>query len=197
MIDWKMHVIDLGIESKTDAEIGVILSGLTKGPIDVGKAKFWLKQQGLLLRSQIDPSQTSGALWTVYSDVNTPAELKAGLAEFFEHVLDPTSRTIATNTVEWAAKAEGLLSTLEAAGVITSAQHEAFHDLDGGLVYSGGVTTADVTAARAAYAVHLNKVALETWFTETFWNPVLAGIQDGTHANQAAINAAVIVLAGG
>lgn len=142
------------ILEETDAEIAYILSCTTKGPVDVPSVRFWLKNTKpypLLVKSELTGT-VQGVLWNVMQDVNTPAEIVSGLTEFAEHVLDPTSKTVATHTPTWAKKAEDLLSALEASGVITHEQHVEFHDLDGGLKYPSAVTEQDVTDARAAKA---------------------------------------------
>lgn len=130
---------------KTDAQIRDELAALTKLPIQIAELENFLDFEALARRNAI-----TGAWQGPLVDViNAGGALGEGLEELFSHINKPRSVEVATDQVEWAVKAETLLSGLQLSGIITAEQHAGFHALGGGYLYEN-IVVQDVADAFAA-----------------------------------------------
>lgn len=129
---------------KTDQQIHAELSVLTNRPIPIADLENFLDFEGLAKRNPISGAWEGTLIDVMQSQSGQP--LGDGLAELFSHINKPRSIHIATNEIEWAVKAEGLLDGLEQAGVVTADQHTGFHALGGGYQYPD-IVVQDVTDA--------------------------------------------------
>ena len=122
-----------------NAEKAVILSSLTRKPIDLQPLENLLSDEGLAWRDEI----TGNWAGPVPAVVAAGGELGAGVAELLRHLNKIRSVHILSDSTEWAVKTSSLLAGLVLAGVITQEQSDKVIALGGGLRH-GVVSEQDI-----------------------------------------------------
>ena len=122
-----------------NAEKAVILSSLTRKPIDLQPLENLLSDEGLAWRDEI----TGNWAGPVPAVVAAGGDLGAGVAELLRHLNKIRSVHILSDSPEWAVKTSSLLAGLILAGVITQEQSDKVIALGGGLRH-GVVSEQDI-----------------------------------------------------